>query len=63
MAEARNVKVILKAEVEQYVAAMERATTATSGLAEALRACGITEKQMPEAIKTTLQVVRDIKAA
>lgn len=63
MAESRTVKVTLTAEVDQYVQAMERAAAATTGLADALRACGITEEQMPEAIRTTLQAVRDIKAA
>lgn len=63
MAESRNIKVTLTAEVEQYIAAMEHATAATTGLADALRACGITDEQMPAAIHTTLSAIRDIKAA
>lgn len=63
MAEARNVQVTLTANVEQYVAAMERATAATVGLSEVLKRMGITEEQMPSAITATLNMVRDIKPA
>jgi hypothetical protein len=63
MADARNIKVTLHADVEQYVSAMERATAATVGLSEVLALMGITEEQMPAAISATMQLVRDIKSA
>ena len=55
----RNIKVTLTADVDAYVDGMERAWLATTKLADELRALGISEKDMPAAIRTALKLIRD----
>lgn len=59
MAEARNIHVKLIAEVDSYVESMERARVATEALANELRACGISETELPQAMKTALRIIND----
>ena len=55
----RNIKVILTADVSNYIANVEKARAATEALADELRACGISEADMPNAIKTAMRIVKD----
>lgn len=55
----RNINVTLKANVDQYVEAMERARVSTEALANELRACGISEAELPKAMKTALRIIKD----
>jgi len=59
MADGRNIKVTMTADVGNYIAGMERARAATSALADELRACGISEADLPKAIKTAMRIVKD----
>jgi hypothetical protein len=55
----REIHVKLIADVDDYVVALDRAKAATKALAEELRACGISEAELPKAIKTAMRIVKD----
>jgi hypothetical protein len=59
MADARSINVKLTIDVDKYVAGIERARAATEALTAELRACGISDADMPSAIKSALRIIKD----
>lgn len=56
----RNVTIRLKVNgIDNYTAAIERARLETTGLADELRALGVPEDEITEAIRTTLKIMRE----